>query len=384
LLDRDHLTRPRAHVPLLRDARAAARVAGLAYVRAGERGIARRRSGRGFVYVRPGGERVKDRKTLDRIRALAIPPAWTDVWICDSPRGHLQATGRDARGRKQYRYHAEWRALRDEAKYHGVVPFGHALPKVRASVKRDLRRPRLDRKKVAAIAVRLLDETGIRVGNDAYARDNRSFGLTTLRDHHARISPARLELDFVGKGGRRRRISIQDRRLAELVRRCRDVPGQRLFQYYDDAGRRRSLGSADVNRYLAEAGRQPFTAKEFRTFHACVCATLLLAAKAPPRSKSQRNRAVNEALRRVAEGLGNTLAIARKCYVHPAIIDAYASGELGHDFRAELARTSEGRNLRRDERAVLAFLASRAKRARPAVTTSANGRASRARRRSRS
>lgn len=378
------LTRVVAHDLLLRNARAAARAAGLVYVRAGERGIARRRSGRGFVYVRSGGKRVRDEKTLARIRALAIPPAWTDVWICDRPYGHLQATGRDARGRKQYRYHPAWRTLRDEAKYHGVVPFGHALPRVRASVARDLRRPRLDRRKVTAIAVRLLDETGIRVGNDAYTRENRSFGLTTLRDRHARISTNGIELDFVGKGGRRRRISIRDRRLADLVRRCRDVPGQRLLQYYDEAGRRRSLGSADVNRYLWEVGRKPFTAKEFRTFHACVCATLLLAAQAPPTSKSQGKRAVNEALRRVAEGLGNTLAVARKCYVHPAIVDAYASGELGRDFRAELARSSEGRHLRRDERAVLAFLASRTERARPAVTTSANAPASRARRRSRS
>lgn len=339
----------------LRDARWAARVAELRYVCAGEPGIRRVKRGRGFVYFDPRGRSITDAATLLRIRALAIPPAWQDVWICARENGHVQAIGRDARGRKQYRYHSEWRAFRDRAKYHGVVPFAHALPKLRTRVQRDLHRPHLDKHKVSAIAVRVLDETAIRVGNDRYTRLNRSFGLTTLRDHHARPHARGIELAFVGKAGIRRRVRIDDARLATLVLRCRDIPGQRLLQYYDDGGHRRALGSADVNRYLFEATGQAFTAKEFRTWHACVAATLLLAAEPAPTSLAAGRRTVNRALSEVAAGLGNTLAVAKRCYVHPAIVDAYLAGSLHHDL--ELAFAERRRpGLRPDESAVLAFL----------------------------
>jgi DNA topoisomerase-1 len=313
------------------------------------------------VYVDANGRRVADRRTLARIRALAIPPAWTDVWICRDHRGHVQATGRDARGRKQYRYHAEWRMLRDSAKYENVVPFGHALRRLRARVARDLRRPKLDRRKVTAVAVRVLDETAIRVGNDEYARANRSFGLTTLRDRHATIDGGVVELDFVGKGGQRRHLTVRDRQLARWISRCRDIPGQRLFQYWDESGKRRALGSGDVNRYLLEATGHPFTAKEFRTWHACVTSALLLAASAAPRSASAGQRAVNHALDRVASGLGNTRAVARRCYVHPAIVDAFLERRLHDELEREFERNRPCRGLRAEESAVLEFLAAAAR-----------------------
>ncbi len=233
---------------LLRDGPAAARAAQLRYVCDADPGIRRRRRGKTFGYVDASGRRIADRHVLARIRALAIPPAWTDVWICARPDGHVQATGRDARGRKQYRYHVSWRVLRDTAKYHNVVPFGRALPRIRARVEKDLARPRLDRDKVTAIAVRILDETSIRIGNDAYTRLNRSFGLTTLRDGHASLEGTKVTLEFVGKGGRHRRVTLRDRRMVKHLRRCRDLPGQRLLQYCDEHGRIHALGSADVNR----------------------------------------------------------------------------------------------------------------------------------------
>ena len=320
----------------------------------GEPGFTRKRAGRGFVYFDAMGRRISDATEVARIRALAIPPAWTDVWICRTPNGHIQATGRDARGRKQYRYHVAWRTLRDSAKYHHVVPFGLALPRIRARVARDLARPGLDRDRVAAIAVRILDEAGIRVGNDEYARLNRSFGLTTLRDRHARFTTCGVELDFVGKGGKRRHVTLHDRKLARLVRRCRDVPGQRLLQYYDGASHRRALSSGDVNRYLS-----PFTAKEFRTWHATVGATLLLAAADPPTSAAKGRRTVNQVLAHVADGLGNTLAVAKRCYVHPTVVDAYMSGTLRAELAEAFRSARRRRELRADEAAVLAFLEAR-------------------------
>jgi DNA topoisomerase I len=348
------------HLPrILRDGRAAARFAELHYADPCAPGLRRRRRGKGFVYIDAQGRPIRDRRLLARIRALAIPPAWTDVWICPRSDGHVQATGRDARGRKQYRYHPGWRKLRDAAKYYNIVSFGRALPRLRARVERDLSSRGLGRDKLCAIAVRILDETSIRVGNEAYTRDNRSFGLTTLRDGHARLSGDRVALDFVGKGGRRRRLTLRDRRVVAHVRRCRDLPGQRLLQYYDERGNVRALGSGDVNRYLAEATGKPFTAKEFRTWNASVGAALLLAATHPPASAAAGRRGVNTALRRLAEGLGNTVAICKKCYVHPTITDAFLAGQLHDQIHAAFHGRREVRGLRPDEAAVLAFLEQR-------------------------
>jgi DNA topoisomerase-1 len=301
--------------------------AGLRYVSDTAPGIRRRRAGRGFTYIGPDGKRITDDARLAWIRSLAIPPAWTDVWICPSRLGHLQATGRDARGRKQYRYHPGWRAQRDEAKYDRVIAFGKALPRIRRRVDRDLRRKGLPKERVLAAIVRLLEQTGMRVGNEEYARDNRSFGLTTLRDRHAQVGGERIRLRFVGKGAKVSEVEISDPRLARIVSRCQDLPGQELFQYLDDDGDVRSVGSTDVNEYLREISGRDFTAKDFRTWAGTVLAAVALAELDPVSSDAQGKRSVARAIERVAEGLGNTSAVSRKAYVHPSVIDAYLDGE---------------------------------------------------------
>ena len=335
--------------------------AGLRYVTDASPGIRRRRAGRGFSYIGPDGKRVTNRDQVAWIRSLAIPPAWTDVWICTSRRGHLQATGRDARGRKQYRYHPDWRAVRDDAKYGRMIAFGQALPAIRRRVDADLRKHGLPRERVLAAVVRLLEKTRLRVGNEEYARDNRSYGLTTLRDRHAEVGSSRIRFRFRSKGGKASDVELSDARLARIVARCQDLPGQELFAYLDDDGEVRAIGSSDVNDYLREITGQDFTAKDFRTWSGTVLAAWALKELEGVDSEAQAKRNVVRAVEQVAEWLGNTPAVSRRSYVHPAVIDAYLDGDV-----VRAARQTADRKLREDlrrlspqEAAVLALLRQR-------------------------
>ncbi len=310
------------------DPAAIAREAGLRYVSDTAPGIRRRRVGEQFEYIAPTGEQIEDEQTLRRIRSLAIPPAWTDVWICPSPKGHVQATGRDARGRKQYRYHPRWREVRDEAKYERVMAFAEALPRIRQQVEEDLARPGLLREKVLAVVVRLLESTRIRVGNEEYARQNRSYGLTTLRNRHVEVNGAKLEFHFRGKGGKLHRVGVRDRRLARVIRHLQELPGQELFQYVDESGQRHSIQSDDVNAYLRVISGQDFTAKDFRTWAGTVLTALAFVAVGAFESQTQARRQVVRAIEIVAARLGNTPAVCRKCYVHPGVIESYLDGTL--------------------------------------------------------
>jgi DNA topoisomerase-1 len=344
-----------------REFRAVARSAYLRYVSDAERGYARRRRGKSFTYVRPNGEVLRDPATLARIRALAIPPAWTDVWICPAPNGHVQATGRDARGRKQYRYHPRWRDAQDQNKYERIIAFAKTLPKIRRAVARDLRKRGLPREKVLAATVKLLETTLIRVGNDEYARDNESFGLTTMRDEHVKVRGAKVRFDFRGKHGVEHEIDLTDRRLARIVRECRELPGQELFQYVDDAGEVRDVGSADVNDYLRAISGADFTAKDFRTWAGTALAAQALQEFQDFDTKAAAKRNVTRAIERVAERLGNTQAICRKSYVHPGVIDAYLDRSLVETLkrRAEQELSSQLHRLSSEEAAVLALLQQR-------------------------
>lgn len=329
---------------------------------------------RGFEYYR-SGRRVRGGAELRRIAALAIPPAWTDVWICPDPRGHVQATGRDARGRKQYRYHPDWRATRDETKYERMLEFAAALPKIRARTAADVARAGLTREKVLATVVQLLERSAIRVGNEEYAKANGSFGLTTLKDQHVDVRGARLRFVFRGKSGKRHSISVDDRRLARIVKHCRDLPGQELFQYID-RGHRRKVDSGDVNQYLKAISGESFTAKDFRTWSGTVLACTAFrelcavvtngAAPRPPGGKGPAKAAINrnvlQAIDAVAGVLGNTRAVCRKSYIHPAVIDAYVDGTLSSVCqRYWVSRPRRGRTgLSTDEAAVVALLRRRA------------------------
>ena len=305
-----------------------AAAAGLRYVADAGPGIRRRRAGRGWAYRHPDGSPVRDAATLRRIKPLAIPPAWTDVWICPDPRGHLQATGRDARGRKQYRYHPRWREVRDAVKFDRMVAFAEALPAIRERVDADLARPGLSRQRVLATIVHLLQDTLIRVGNDEYRRQNKSFGLTTLRDRHVDVSGATIRFHFRGKHGKTHDVKVTDQRLARIVRQCRDIPGQELFQYVDEAGERHSIDSADVNDYLREITGEEFTAKDFRTWAGTVLASRYLRQTAPAQTQTESRSQVLRTIEQVAAQLGNTVAVCRKCYVHPAVVEAYLAGSL--------------------------------------------------------
>ena len=307
-----------------------AQAAGLRYVSDTSPGIRRRRAGRGFSYLTPDGGPVRDKATLARIRSLAIPPAYTDVWICPIPNGHLQATGRDARGRKQYRYHPRWREVRDETKFGRMVGFSDALPRLRRRVEEDLARPGLPKEKVLAAVVRLLECTGIRVGNEEYARSNRSFGLTTLRDHHVAISGSTMRFEFRGKSGKTHRVALSDRRLARIVARCQAVPGAELFQYVDDEeGRGRvAIGSGDVNEYLRTITGEDFTAKDFRTWTGTLQAVAALENLGPAATAREAKSVILQAIDQVAERLNNTRAVCRKYYVHPAVLERYEAGTL--------------------------------------------------------
>ena len=349
------------------DERDAAREAGLRYVSDQSPGIRRKRAGKAFTYLDPDGNTIHDEETLKRIRSLAIPPAWTDVWISPSPRGHVQATGRDARGRKQYKYHPAWRQTRDEAKYERLLAFGEALPAIRARAEEDLAKPGLGREKVLGAIVRLLESTLVRVGNREYARENKSFGLTTMRDRHARIDGTTLRLEFTGKGGKKWSVGLRNRRLANVVRRCQELPGQELFQYVDDAGERRTVESADVNEYLREISGQEFTAKDFRTWAGTVLAAQALAEVQELDAEAARNSSVVRAVEQVAERLGNTPTICRKCYVHPAVIDAFMDGTTIGTVQARLADELEEAGLSAEEALVMALLRHRLGEQRPAA-----------------
>jgi DNA topoisomerase I len=316
--------------------REAAAEAGLRWTTDARPGIVRRRAGRGFTYRMPDGSRVRVPAVLERIRALAIPPAWTDVWISTDPRGHLQATGRDARGRKQHRYHEAYREQRENAKFDRMIEFAGLLPRIRERVDGDLALPGLPREKVLAAVVRLLELTLIRVGNEEYARLNRSFGLTTLRDRHAKVDGSTVRFRFTGKGGKSHEVTLRDRRLARVVARCQDLPGQDLLQYVDENGEVRDVRSEDVNAYLREAaGGKDATAKDFRTWAGTVLTYRALRALQPETDQEARRHVV-EAIRQTSEALGNTPAVARKSYVHPAVLQAYLDGGIG-DALVEVA-----------------------------------------------
>ncbi|MGE0450413.1 MAG: DNA topoisomerase IB [Vicinamibacterales bacterium] len=341
-----------------------AKIAGLRYVDEGATpGITRRGSKSRPAYVRPDGTRVADPADLQRIRGLAIPPAWTDVWICPYADGHLQATGRDVRGRKQYRYHERWREVRDEVKYGRLIAFADALPRIRRKTAADLRRSGLPREKVLAAVVQLLEKTLIRVGNDEYARQNGSVGLTTMRDGHARVHGGTVRFEFRGKSGVEHAVELDDRRLARIVKACRDLPGQELFQYVDVGGQRQAVGSGDVNDYLRRISGQDFTAKDFRTWAGTVLAAQALAAGEPHVTPAQAKRHIAQAIGAVAARLGNTKTVCRACYVHPAILEAYVDGTTIDTIavRPILAGTAHLGALAAAERAVVGILAARLK-----------------------
>jgi len=342
-----------------------ARAAGLHYVSDATPGITRRRAGKAFSYRGPDGRPIKDRTDLARIRALAIPPAWTDVWICPHPKGHLQATGRDARGRKQYRYHPDWRTTRDDVKFDRMLAFARALPRMRARLAEDQARRGLPREKVLATLVRLLEVTLIRVGNREYARENKSYGLTTMRDRHVDFDGTKVVFDYRGKGGKLHRISLRDRRLARIVRSCQEIPGQHLFQYIDESGERQEVDSADVNAYLQEISGEPFTAKDFRTWAGTVLASLALSEFEGFDSQAGAKRNVKHAIEQVAAQLGNTPTVCRKSYIHPEIVESYLDGSLLELLkeRVEDVLREDLPGLRSEEAAVLGLLQQRLTRA---------------------
>ena len=334
-----------------------ARAAGLRYTTDARPGLRRRRNGHGFAYFSPDGKRVRDAADIDRMRKLVIPPAWTDVWICPDARGHLQATGRDARGRKQHRYHPRWRQVRDETKYDRMIGFAQALPTIRRRTRADLRKPGLSLEKVLAAVVQLLEKTLIRVGNDEYARQNRSFGLTTLRDGHVEVNGARVKFAFRGKSGIEHEVDLDDRRLAKVVRQCRDLPGYDLFQYLDERGGRQTIGSSDVNDYLRRITGQEFTSKDFRTWAGTVLAAQLLREFEPFTSDAQAKKNIVRAVESVAKRLGNTKAVCRKCYIHPAVLEAYMDGSMMKTIAQRARRMARnGEALSAGEAAVLALL----------------------------
>ena len=352
---------PAADPDSIVDPRDAAESAGLIYVSDEEPGIRRRKAGKGFAYRGPKGEPVKDQATLKRIRSLAIPPAYTDVWICAKPNGHIQATGRDAKGRKQYRYHPAFREVRESAKYEHMMAFAAALPSIRAKLAEHMALRGLPREKVLATVVHLLENTLIRVGNDGYVKQNKSYGLTTLRNRHVKVEGGELRFQFKGKSGKTWSLQVKDRRIARIVKACQDLPGQELFQYVDEEGERRDVTSADVNAYLREITGRDITAKDFRTWAGTVLAALALQAFETFDSEAKAKKNVRAAIERVASRLGNTPTICRKCYIHPEVLNCYLDGSLMLDIKeeaeAELRDNLAG--MKPEEAAVLSLLEAR-------------------------
>lgn len=337
-----------------------AEIVGLRYVSDGIPGIQRQRVGRGFCYIDAEGNKICEETEITRIKALIIPPAWTNVWICPHPHGHLQATGRDAKGRKQYRYHPRWRKIRSQTKFNRMIAFGQALPHIREQVQKDLTRRGLPKEKVLAVLVKLLEVTKIRVGNQQYAQNNKSFGLTTMRDRHVDISGAKVKFKFRGKSGVDHEIEMSDRKLAKIVKRCQEIPGQELFQYWDEDGKHQSIDSGDVNNYLCEVTSFDFTAKDFRTWFGTVLATEEFYELGKFESQKQAKKNITQAIKNVAQELGNRPATCRKYYVHPAIIQAYTTGNLLKILEKQEKISSKKENhtskLRPLEQAVLQIL----------------------------
>jgi DNA topoisomerase-1 len=342
----------------LRDALEPTDAASLRYVTDARPGIRRRRAGSGFSYIDAQGNPVRDPETLARIRSLVIPPAWTDVWICPLAQGHLQATGRDARGRKQYKYHPRWIAVRDETKYGRMARFGRALSRIRRRVERDRRRRGMGRAKVLASLVHLLETTLIRIGNQEYARTNGSYGLTTLKNQHVKVNGHSVQFRFRGKSGLVHVLELADRRVANVVRRCQDLPGQDLFGYVDETGVVQDVTSADVNDYLREISGEDFTTKDFRTWAGTLLAAQSLAALDAPRSQAHARRQVAQAVKTVAQRLGNTASVCRKCYIHPVVIEAYEQGRLAALMQSSQGGGAGSAKLRGDEPALLQLLES--------------------------
>ena len=339
----------------------AAEEAGLRYVSDTCAGYTRKANAEVFDYFDTEGEAIRDEQRLLRLKRLAIPPAWTDVWICPAPDGHIQAIGRDARRRKQYLYHERWRQIRDENKYDRMIDFGKALPKIRRRVAKDIKLPGLPREKVLATVVQLLERTFIRIGNEEYARDNKSFGLTTMKDRHVRVRGSKLRFRFRGKSGRDHEVDVTDRHIAKIISRLQDLPGQDLFQYVDGDGKVRDVSSQDVNEYLREITGEDFSAKDFRTWAGTVLTAIALNAQEKFESKKQAKSNIKTAISAVAKILGNTPAICRKCYVHPAVLRNYLDQESIEGLKRVTDETLENDelDLRASEKAVLKFLESR-------------------------
>ncbi len=335
----------------------AARAAGLWYVTDQTPGIRRKKAGTGYSYIGLDGKPIRDADVRRRIKGLAIPPSWTEVWICPRPDGHIQATGRDIKRRKQYRYHSRYRAIRDETKFDRMLLFSQLLPKIRARVERDLSQDGLSRAKVLATVVRLLEKTLIRVGNDEYAKENQSFGLTTMRRRHVEVTGSKLRFEFRGKSGVQQTVAITDRRLAQIVQHCQTLPGQELFKYLDDNGKRQDVDSGDINEYLREITGHDVTAKDFRTWAGTMHAATTLRKIGPASNQKDAKRNVVKAIDKVSERLGNTRAVCRRYYVHPRIIEAYLEGStVPQTPKVDPKRRREKPALRRDELAVLQFL----------------------------
>jgi len=342
----------------------AASAASLKYVSDESPGIRRKKAGTGFTYVGANGKPLRDEQTLRRIKSLVIPPAWTEVWICPDPDGHLQATGYDARHRKQYRYHPRFREVREQTKYNRMMDFARALPAIRRRVEHDLKLRGLPREKVLAAVVKLLETTLIRVGNDEYAATNKSFGLTTLQDKHAEIKGSRIRFEFKGKSGVEHDIDLSDPRLAKIVKQCQELPGQELLQYLDDDENVRDIGSSDVNDYIREIAGDEFTAKDFRTWAGTVLAAMALRELEAFDSQAQAKKNVVKAVESVAKKLGNTKAVCRKCYIHPAVLESYVEGSLIETLKRKTeAKLTQGvKSLKPEEAMVLTLLQQRLKR----------------------
>jgi DNA topoisomerase I len=350
--------RKKPTLELITDPIEVAKAASLRYVNDNEPGIARQRIGDDFGYIGPDGKTIRDVETLERIKHLAIPPAYTDVWICADPDGHIQATGRDARGRKQYRYHPRWAEVRGQTKFDRMILFGEALPKIRARVDQDLSLRGLPREKVLAAVVSIMDTTFIRIGNMEYARDNDSYGLTTMHDEHVEVSGATIHFEFRGKSGKDHAIDLKDKRLAKIVKRSQDIPGQALFQYTDDTGGHHAITSSDVNNYLREITGESFTAKDFRTWGGTTLAIVALATCAAYETQSEYKKNVAQMYKAVSGTLGNTVAVCKKYYVHPAVIEAYQDGTLLSLFEQQADKNGKD-DMQRAEAAVMALLRER-------------------------
>jgi DNA topoisomerase-1 len=350
-----------AEIEITTDPVEVAEEAGLRYVSDDQPGYTRKKRGKGWAYFDTSGKEITDETRILRLNRLAIPPAYKDVWICPSPNGHLQATGIDDRGRKQYRYHERWRQVRDENKYEKMVVFGKALPKIRRRITRDLKKCGLPREKVLATVVELLEQTFMRIGNEEYVKENKSFGLTTLRNRHVDVKGAKLKFHFRGKRGIEHDIDVEDRRVAKVIKKLQELPGQEIFQYLDEQGETHNITSEDVNSYLHEITGEDFTAKDFRTWGGTVMAAIALQAQEAFENKSQAKKNVKNAIAAVSKMLGNTPAICRKCYVHPAVLETYLDGSLIEGLKKQTEQTLARslRELRAGEAAVLSFLQER-------------------------